>query len=290
MSIKSKILASGAGLTLAAGLGLGLAAGPASAITTGPQYSQFLAGHVAIGTTAISASRTNILNVPDLSAAHPAVPADELAQGTCLARTTSGGYEYCIALVWNNPTTAAWDSVGLPVTAPNECLTDQWVLEAGQGLAPGLAEPLLASQLHPVLNFGSEVCLSGGDGIAGQVFFAPKLHEVLFADGNPADNSASTVPDETIATVLHSVSGGFYAVGLGLNTTSGAVAAALPTGTVSSFQGAYLERPGSLKPVPFDSQGMFAVEGTVTGGPPSVLNPLTLSNSTSGQSWTVVAP
>jgi hypothetical protein len=256
------------------------AAHPDSGTPAGTFYSTHLAGHIASGSRAIGAVRGNVLHLPNLSAYTGA--ADTIAEGYTIAQSgNAGAAEYGIGVVWNDPA---------------GCGAGQWTLEgntAGAFTVPaGGPVPVPLAALVPLQNFGANVCLSPGAGEALQVFFSPKLHEILFADGSPADNSKSTIPDETIAAVIHGVTHNFYAAGIGVTTFNGADAALVPTGTLSSFQGAYLEATGSLKPVPFDFENLYAVVGTVSGGAPSVGNPQTLSNgvNTSIQAWTVVAP
>jgi hypothetical protein len=263
--------------TILAGIVLALAATTAASATPAHArnspvlatlYSTHLAGHITTGTNRLGEATVNIAHLPDLTAYTG--PPGTIAAGITIAQNSNGGTEFGIGVVWDDPAST--------------CLPNQWTLAANP--VPYLATgpvPVPIAALAPLMNFGADVCLSPGAGQTVQVFYATRYHEILFANG-------TTPGTEITALVVHNVFHSWFATGLGITTTNGADAAQLALGTVAFFNGAYIGYVGSLTLHPFNSESLYAVEGTVTGGAPSVSNPLTLVNGASGINWTVSVP
>lgn len=203
-------------------------------------------------------------------AENPAVPADTVAVGIALQHSVAdGGYTAALALVWDDPAST--------------CGPSSWALEAGTGTVGPAPAPLPVSSLTPLNFLGSNVCVAGGGSEYLEIFYRVPSRFVHFIAGPSASNS--NVLRETFAGYHN-----FYSAGAGVNTTSGADAATLTSGSLAAFaNGRVTQFNGHHRG--FRYPNLLTYIGTVSGGAPSVANPVTLQPSgfSAGSAFRVTA-
>jgi hypothetical protein len=210
------------------------------------------------------------INVP---AETSAVPAGTVGDGIVQATSVNGGIENGVAPVFNLP--------------GSTCHTDQWTLAYALDVTEGAAMPIPPGSLTPILDGGSNVCLGGGlpSSEFVELFYNSKSHFEHIQAGPSAANQDVLVdlPDGG----YHN----FFSGGFGTDTTNGAAAATLTTGSVVQVTGASTTQYNGRKRN-ISSLNLEEWIGTLTGGAPSVANPITLQPSavSAAGSFTVNTP
>ncbi len=268
--LRTKYLAIAAGLTLAGSIAVAGTAHAAS--TTGVITSQYLGGYEAsYGTVHLNEVRTNVA-LPSLTGS--GVPKDTIAAGVVLQATPGPGVVPTLAVGW------VWDD-----PAATGCSSTQWALEygaedeaSGQPVPPG-------GDLTPVLTDGHNICVNSGSEYT-------EAHWSTSTDEFAIVTSALEVNQTTVALIDPDFGEGYHRsqtfldAGVGVDTTDGADAALLPTGTKFAFT-----RDGLTEPAGYNVGGNAGTRvtldrfptteflGTENGGAESVTDPATLSPS-----------
>jgi hypothetical protein len=244
----------------------GLAA-PAGASNIGTAYSTHLSGYQLVGN---GGDRFRDAHAQVTAPAEtPAVAADSLVDGFTSGDDINGGFETGIGLVFN-------DTAHAP-----SCHTDQWVVEAGSGNVGVNPMPLPTSDLSPLLRFGMPVCVNGGSSRYLETYYNASSHFIHFLEGPSAANN-----DEVLRYNVgyHN----FYTVGFGVDTTNGTVASNLTSGSVAGLGTAHVTQYNGHKRL-IDTLNVEEWVGTLTGGAPSVANPVTLQPTGLGAGFSVIA-
>jgi hypothetical protein len=265
------------GLALTGALPAGAATHPAvvHAGNVGTHYSAAFAGYNTDGNGQTEYNGIwRQVTVPDESTASPAVPANTVADGIIMGGNLSkGSYAVAEALVFDDPSST--------------CLPTQWTLEEGTGsitLVGG--QPVLpTSDLNPVLYFGSDVCVNGGGTEFIYLYVSRKHHDADFSAG-PSSK------DWNVLDTMHGVPGIYRTAGAGISTCNTGDqlcnnpddvngAADLISGSVFDGSGVAFFVNGQGNSVFGQGKNMYTEnytnwEGTVSGGPPTPTNPITL--------------
>jgi hypothetical protein len=296
--------------------------------TVGTVTGQYLGGYVASGQLRLTNVRANPVDMPNLDGYTSAGgPAGSVAEGVTLAPTTSSDTtDYGIGLVWNAVTVKGTCSLGAtykpgptvtsegtcsngttPLTSPLEdstCASDQYTLEAGEGVPSAAGDPVPLGALSPdnAQIFGEDVCVSIGGSDMFSVYQSTGAHEMQFA-ATPPGTGAIPQADQSVLSHIFSINTQFYAAGAGVDVSSGVNAGLLPTGTLADLGGigtglsyvgnATHHADGSHQTrIQFDDDPTFEVNATVSGNAESPSNPYTLvpSGFGSGSSFTVTVP
>jgi hypothetical protein len=219
-----------AGAAAVLGLVLGATGGAASAAVTGtPQYSEYLAGYAGInnGLKAFNDIRWNV-TAPDEPAT---VGAAQVAVGGVLqefANLAKGQADPTVGLglVWGG------SNLGTD-TCPAGSASDQWILEehSETTLTQNAGLPVVPSDLTPILNGGNLICVPAGTKYYMEIHDSTLFNEIAFVAGD-------VEPGNTLGTGSLTAFGPgmrFYNFGIGVDTSSGAVASELSPGTLASF-------------------------------------------------------
>lgn len=275
-----RLLTGLAALTAAVGLCLGTAGAASAAVRPaaaspgvvigGTVYTDYLAGYASTsnGDTHMDTVRSYI-DLPSQATTGTPVPDDTLVVGIAqqqseVAPSTTDG----IGWVWNDSAAIGGD--------PVDC-TNAWALAYGYGftdlpgvpIAPGSLT--LAQEFNPVtLTFGP-VCMPSGESWL-QLQYDHKTRRLKFYEGT------AWYQNTEIADV-HVGYQPMLVAGAGLDSTHGSGATAdLNTGTIAAFSSArVITRGGANRSLDFYNIRKY--DGTLTGGAPSVANPLTLTTS-----------
>jgi hypothetical protein len=256
--------------------------------TVASHYSVPLAGYVVQGNglQPYSDVRSDVVNLPDPSSA---VEADTLAVGVAMGENFStGGQVFGVGAVWDDPSSA--------------CLSDQYTVEDGAAFDPSSPLPVPVSDLNPVLDGGSQICLNPGDSFWFEIYHSTGLHEIDVIVGPTESDS------DVVTTFTHlgpfPIAQDFRDPAIGLTTTTGQ-SENIPTGTTFTFGG---EGQGGVgngltliennkigahqERVTLANQNLGDYIATVNGAAPSVANPQTLTPSGfgSGSSFSVDVP
>jgi hypothetical protein len=266
-------LALAASVTLAGGIAM---VAPAAFANTneGTQYTTYLAGHALFDNGSQTYNAVwGAATVPSLAGANPAVPADSIAVGVVLAASaTAAGPTYGEGLVWDDPAST--------------CGATAWALEEGSvstPVHPGAPMPVPTSALQPLELNGSDVCVQPGGSEWMKVQQSTRDHVISFLAGSDAN-------DNNVLLQIQGVHTAFFGAGEGVTSTNGADTAAIPTGTLVSFNTFAVNRLAARNgghatgvAVGVAGNGGSAnwdtYDGTFNGGAPAVSNPLTLTAS-----------
>lgn len=185
-----------------------------------------------------------------------------------------------------------WDS-SLTVSGTG-CLASQYTLaytgsafteNPGTPVPPASLTP--AQRFDPVTSTFGPVCANGGSTSYLELQYNSKTHQEHYFEGRAWNQ-------KTLFDMDYAGYEPMIQVGVGVSTTTGAAAGALNLGSVASFTNARVtERTGKHANKPLDALNLLLYEGTLSGGAPSVVNPLTLTTTAitpAGSSFSVVAP
>jgi hypothetical protein len=202
-----------------------------------------------------------------------AVPAGTVGDGVVQATSVNGGIENGVAPVFD--------------LAGSTCNANQWTLAYALDVTEGAAMPIPPGSLTPILDGGSNVCLGGGLTSTEfvELFYNSKSHFEHIQAGPTSSNQDVLVdlPDGG----YHN----FFSGGFGTDTTNGTAAAQLTNGSVVQVTGASVTQYNGHRRT-IASLNLEEWIGTVTGGAPSVANPITLQPSavSAAGTFTVTAP
>lgn len=198
-----------------------------------------------------------------------AVPGQAVVVGLTQAASVNGGTENGIGFVWDASSTT--------------CLAGQWTLEDAADVSVGSPMPIPPADLSALLSGGSDICLTGGQSYALEIYYNAKSHFVHFIAG-PSFSDTNTLADVSDGGYHN-----FYSGGWGIDTTSGADAATLTSGPAGLF-GSVAVTQYNGKRHNADTRNDEQWVGTVSGGAVSVSNPETLTPSPLGAGFAVTAP
>jgi hypothetical protein len=252
---------------IAAALALCLGQAAASAAVVATHTSKFLAGYSLQGNGGdrFRDLRMTVTVPSETSAVAPQSVVDGLTQAT----SVNGGTENGIGFVFD--------------ASAAVCLPGQWTLEYAADISVGSPMPIPPGSLAPLLDGGSPVCLNAGQSWYIEVFYNTKSHFAHFLAGPSGSNS------DTLADVPDGGYHNFYSGGFGIDTTDGTQAANLTLGPAGAFGNVSVTQYNGHRRLA-DTLNTGQWTGTVSGGAPSVANPVTLTPSALGSGFTVSAP
>jgi hypothetical protein len=198
-----------------------------------------------------------------------AVPGQAVVVGITQAASVNGGVENGLGFVWDASSTT--------------CLAGQWTLEDAADVNVGSPMPIPPADLSALLSGGADVCLTGGQSYALEIYYNSGSHFVHFIAG-PSFSDTNTLAD-----VPDGGYHNFYSGGWGIDTTSGADAATLASGPAGTFGAAAVTQYNGKRHA-LDTRNTEEWIGTVSGGSVSVSNPETLTPSPLGAGFAVTAP
>lgn len=272
-----------AGLVATAGMAL-MGAGAANAApaphfgNVGSFYSTHLAGTFLSGNGLVTFAGTwRQFSLPDESAA-PAYPApgsivpDDVAEGNVLTQYVTGGYAYAEAMVLNDTVHSG------ACTGSNEYTLEYTPVPYDITATVSNPEPVPASALVPIDSGGSPVvCVAGGGSEFLFVYHSSGHHEVIFLAGPGAHNTNVYAVDYHQFITLR---GGAS----GVTTTTAGNAGNLVNGNIVASSGVGYYESGHGNSTYADGQNLArlnysVMQGTLSGGAPSVTDPETLTVS-----------
>jgi hypothetical protein len=257
-------------------------------INVGTQYSTYLAGHAVSQDNGLNFYQTwgqlNDLPNPQAGTGPSLLPADSVVQGFAVTRSdVFGGATYGLGAVWDAGPT------------PDACGPTMWTIEGyltnGGFPEPSTIspEPIPAADLSPLGVVGQPLCYAPGQNVFLKVDLNNQQHSLNYLVG---PNEHQTDIENSMP--VHTSFTSFQGAGEGASTCetfSGTgcvtpVAQDIATGSLFSFNtfavGIRLGHGHTSNQAignPSSDVNYESFEGTVNGGPPSVSNPVTLTES-----------
>lgn len=244
-----------------------LAASAAGAAVVSTHTSQNLAGYSLQGN---GGDRfRDLRQVVTIPAFTSAVAPQTVVDGMTQAASVNGGVENGMGFVLDA-------SAGV-------CNSDQATLEYAADVVVGSPMPIPPADLSVLLDGGAPVCLNPGQSWYNEIYYNASSHFVHFQAG------PSSGDQDTLADVPDGGYHNFFSGGFGIDTTSGTGASELTTGSAGSFGTVAVTQYNGVKHS-LSSLNSGKWVGTVSGGAPSVANPVTLTPSALGSGFGVTAP
>jgi hypothetical protein len=282
--MRKRLYAFVAALGATAFLLFGIPAAANAANTTSVVPSQQLSGYSFSQGVAKLNSNRNLITLPSLTTASPGVTPDTIADGVVLVQGPGGGHALGAGFVWND--------------SRSTCGTDQWVLEEGVASSLPSQMPIAPSGLFPIA-IGSpshSICVNGGQ-------YFVEVHYSSLLDEFAVVAAPTEVNGQTVYLQDHPFGHGidtFLVAGDGIDTTNGTAAATIPLGTFFPSTRCGLTEIGGQniltiggKRITCDAFTSTEFEGTLTGAPATVGNPITMHPTaipTTSTAFTVLVP